>query len=481
MSRSLLRQLEQIKQSSTYNDNMSNKYVGSVVEDVTVLSGSLEADLNYIRTHLRDIKLGFDGSDNWYDDLGKYFDPTDTDAVDVENKDMNLSNVKSNTLDSQSIIIPVVSDNSGAGYDAVSGTGGILVELTTRYATHDNLTGLPIYGSVSGTYWDEGGSLNVCAIDLLSVANNASVVDGSGNIIYGLFHDGLDYSGSGDGTDVYVRFYAAGSPVNFPGGYGTSTTVTSGGYVPPSGDDVNFDFGGAYVTPSGNQVNFDFNEYSTTGGIKIIYPHRRVMTNVAEYEWFRTDFITKVEGDPILAEDISNLWSFTGAADGDSDASGWTNTGSNWPLAGNPNNEWDAVDAVNDAFGDSTYTIDNHVVDGESLASSIDKLDQYIKDAADDASAGVGDKYVEDVSVTITANTFHQLPMSLTYTPDATSTQEGSNMDVFVNGQLVLADTGAGGSGADRDYAEESGATASGITFRFRVEAPATITYIIKE
>jgi len=72
----------------------------------------------------------------------------------------------------------------------------------------------------------------------------------------------------------------------------------------------------------------------------------------------------------------------------------------------------------------------------------------------------------------------------LAYTPDDDSADpgvpytHGSNMDVFVNGQLLMADTGAFGTNADRDYGET---TTTGITFRFRVEAPATVIYIIRE
>ena len=92
--------------------------------------------------------------------------------------------------------------------------------------------------------------------------------------------------------------------------------------------------------------------------------------------------------------------------------------------------------------------------------------------------AGVGEKYVESVSSTITKNTEHILPNSITYTPDATSGQEGSNMDVYVDGQLLAADTGAAGVNADRDYGETS---VSGITFRFDVQEGRNITYVVRE
>ena len=51
-------------------------------------------------------------------------------------------------------------------------------------------------------------------------------------------------------------------------------------------------------------------------------------------------------------------------------------------------------------------------------------------------------------------------------------------MDVFVDGQLLAADTGAAGVNADRDYGET---TASGVTFRFDVQVGRNITYMIRQ
>ncbi len=71
----------------------------------------------------------------------------------------------------------------------------------------------------------------------------------------------------------------------------------------------------------------------------------------------------------------------------------------------------------------------------------------------------------------------------LTYTPNSTAGQEGSNVDVYVDGQLLAADTGNGGANADRDYAEEAGptTTASGFMFRFTIQAGRNITYMVRQ
>jgi hypothetical protein len=93
-------------------------------------------------------------------------------------------------------------------------------------------------------------------------------------------------------------------------------------------------------------------------------------------------------------------------------------------------------------------------------------------------AAGVGEKYTESVSVAIAKNTEHTLPNGITYTPDDTAGQEGSNMDVYIDGQLLSADTGTNGVNADRDYGET---TTSGITFRFDIQEGRNLIYIVRE
>jgi hypothetical protein len=101
-----------------------------------------------------------------------------------------------------------------------------------------------------------------------------------------------------------------------------------------------------------------------------------------------------------------------------------------------------------------------------------------LKDVEDSITAGVAEKYVEEVSGDISAGVEHLLPTGLTYTPVTTSGEEGANMDVYVGGQLLAASTGALGVNADRDYAETS---TSGITFHFDVQDGRNITYMIRQ
>lgn len=93
-------------------------------------------------------------------------------------------------------------------------------------------------------------------------------------------------------------------------------------------------------------------------------------------------------------------------------------------------------------------------------------------------SASSADKVVETTVSLISKNTEHALPVSKTYTPVSTSGEEGKNMDVYVGGQLLMADTGAAGVNANRDYGETS---TSGITFRFDVQTDRNITYVIRQ
>jgi len=427
MSRSLLDQLTQIRGSSTYSDSVVNATISDVAEPT--VSGTLEEDLNIFRTLMKGLK----GTTNWFGDLGQYFDPTDTDAGNATNKDLNLSNISSNTVDSKTVIVAVSADNSGAYY-TVSGTDtGVLLSTTAVYATPIDRRGLPIFASVvnTGSYWDEGGSDNVCRIDVLNTINDAQFTDGT-DLIYAKFHDGADFAGTGTGTDAYIRFYKNGSPCDLSG-----TGVTS---------------------------------------VKFIYPLRRVMSEMQEYEWLRTDFVDSWEGDVELIEDIVNLWSYTGSGDNVDDASGWTNTAAYYALQSDPNNLWAAIDLLNDEIGDRDYLEENYISSGEDIADSLDKLDQNLKDVADSIVCSP-QKYIEQISGIIPKNVLHPLPYSISYIPFSTVGQEGNNMDVYVDGQLLAADTGVAGVNADRDYGET---TTSGITFRFNVRSDSNVTYIVR-
>ncbi len=493
MARSLIRQYEQIRNSNVYDDLMAGVNTAGIAEPT--VSGTLEDDLNAIRTLMKDVK----GSSDWFSSLGNYFDPTNTTSGNAENKALNLINLKNNTLDSKTIIVGVTADNSGANF-TVSGTstGVLLTPIQSDYADPVNRVGLPIFASTAnnGTYYDEGGSDRVCKIDVINAATGNSFENASGDLVYAKFHDGADFGGSGENTDVYIRFYANGSPYAFTGDDPTS--------------------------------------------VFFVYPYRRRLSDMAEYEWQRTEFVDSWEGDVELIDDISNLVSFVGAADGDSSPQPWTNTTANYIFNSDPTNLQSATDMLNTEIGDRTYTTEtylstdetittslialnngiesndtdisnnsssistnagdiddleaavgsntgtagldyssnNYVTDSTSLETAVGKLDTELYRVEGLVTASSGLKYVESTVSLISKNVEHAIPSGLTYTPNATAGYEGANMDVYIDGQLLAADTGVAGVNADRDYGET---TTSGITFRFNIHSGRNITYVIRQ
>jgi hypothetical protein len=437
MARSLLRQLEQIRRAATYDDAVADVNLSSVAEPT--VSGSLEEDTNVIRTLMKQIK----GTTDWYSSLPTYTDPKATGTP----KDASLTNLSGKTLDAQTIIIAVTDDNSGSGY-TVSGTstGVLLTPVTTNYADSIDKTGLPIFNSVanSGSYLDEGGNDNICRIDVVNSTDDSEFVTNDGHIVYAKFHDGADFSGSGENTDVYARFYANDATIDFSSVSGTITNVY------------------------------------------FVYPRRKVLSDMQEHEWLRTDFVSSWEGDVELVEDIQNLWSYTGSSNGVSSTAGsWSNATGNYVFSSDPADIFTAADLLNTGIGNRTFSEDNYISDGSTITAALDALDTNLKDIADSVEAGVGDKYVESVASEISKNVAHTIPAGITggYTPDSTAGREGKNMDVFVDGQLLAASTGDAGANADRDYKEEthgvSGATT--ITFLFDIQAGRNITYIVRQ
>lgn len=441
LGRSLLRQLEQIRWTATIDDSVANYDTQEVAEpSQSTISGTAEDVLEHDMNVLRSVVKGLKGTTNWYESLGTYYDPTTTDSGSSWTKDMSLDAVRNNTLDSKTILKAVTEDNSGSGFTVTSGTAGFLWDTTLPYARWSNRRGLPIFTSTSGIYSDVGGSNDVCRIDLIDGSTGAEFQDASGNTIYAKFQDGADNGGDGyTGTassDVYVKFYT------------------------------------------------DSGEYTWTGDdpstISMVYPFREVLSNMEEYEWQRTDFVSSWEGDAELVEDVSNLWSFTGAGD-DITGPSFDQTGNYYPLTSSIDNLKDAVDKLNEEFGDFTYTEQNYVTDNESFTSSLDALDIATSNLYDTITSSSETKYVEELSADLSAGTLHELPSGATYTPDATVGQEGKNMRVFVNGQLLAASTGAGGVNEDRDYAEGAGTTASGITFHFDLYSGTNVIYMIQQ
>jgi len=427
--RSLLTQYEQIYRTYNYIDTISGVNDSAVAEPTTpTVSGSsdsvMEHDLNVLRTLMKQLK----GTDDWFSSPPAVFDPTDTDSEDVKNNEATLSSIAGNTLDAQTIITSINDSNSGNGFSITPGDEGFLFLTTLDYALPTDRRGLPIFHTTnSGIYQDEGEQDRVVGIDLINMETGAEFRDASGDIIFAKFHDGADYSGTGDGTDAYVKFYTEA---------------------------------GTYTTTSGDPDS-----------IMIVYPYRKVMSEVKEYEWIRTDFVSSWEGDEIIVGQVSDLWSYTGASDNETSPN-WTSI-SGSPMITNESSLKEALDQLNDEFGDTTYS-GTYISDGQSITASLDALDTNLYTISQTVADGVADKHVAVVASGIAAGTAYQLPVGLSYTPSTM----GVNMDVFLDGIMLAASSGEGGANEDKDYAEIS---PTHVAFHFDVYQYSNITFAVRQ
>lgn len=430
--RSLLTQYEQIRRSATYLDTVSGVNTQAVAEPTTpTVSGLsddvLEHDLNVLRTLIKQIK----GTSDWFSEIPTYTDPKATDT----DKDANLTELSGNTLDASTIILAVAEDNSGAGYSLTPGDEGFLFTTTLDYATPINTIGLPIFKSTtnSGTYNDEGGLDRVVGIDVIDVDTGGEFKDTNGNIVYAKFHDGADYGGTGDGTDVYVKFYTEE---------------------------------GEYTTTSGDPSD-----------VMIVYPYRKTLADMSEHEWKRTDFISSWEGDEVIVSDIVDLYSYTGAADNVANPT-WTTISGAPILDDSVNSLKDALDFINDELGDRTFTEQNYITSGDTITDILDDLDANMNLVSQTVAGGVEDKYVVTVDQDYAAGSSYTLPVGVTYTPSSDGSQQGKNMDVYLDGQLLSASTGNNGVNEDKDYAETSPTT---IKFHFDVYQYSNLLFKVRQ
>lgn len=419
--RSLLTQYEQIRRSAVYSDTVSGTNTQAVAEPTTPtvsgLSDSvLEHDMNVIRTLVKQIK----GTDDWFSEVPTYQDPLDT----TTDKDASLYNINGNTLDAKTAIIAVTENNSGAGYSLTPGDEGFLFNTALSYATLADRTGLPIFQSTtnSGSYYDEGGSDEVVGIDVIDVDTGASFKDTSGDIVFAKFHDGADApTGSGVGTDVYVKFYTAA---------------------------------GEYTTTSGDPST-----------VLIVYPYRKTLADMAEHEWHRTDFISSWEGDEVITTQISDIQSYTGAANNESNPA-WSYTTNYYPIVSGTESLLAGLNLLNTEIGSITFSESNYITSGSSIADAIDDLDTSMYALSQTVAGGVEKKYIVTVDADYVAGESYTLPVGVSYTPSSAVSQQGKNMDVYLDGQLMAASTGALGVNEDKDYAETSSTT---IAFHFPI------------
>ena len=225
----------------------------------------------------------------------------------------------------------------------------------------------------------------------------------------------------------------------------------------------------------------DTGEYTTTSGdptsVMFVYPYRKVLSEMAEHEWLRTDFISSWEGDAAIVNNISDLWGYTGAMDSVTDPD-WAVISGSPMVSASATSLKEALDYINDGFGDRVFTEENYITSGQSISDSLNALDVAINTLAANTEAGVGDKYIVTVASDVDAGVAYQLPVGVTYTPDSTSGQQGSNMDIYLDGQLLFASTGVAGVNEDKDYAETS---PTHVTFHYKIHKYSNLTFVVRQ
>lgn len=163
---------------------------------------------------------------------------------------------------------------------------------------------------------------------------------------------------------------------------------------------------------------------------------------------FRFPLVSGLVGDADLRQDIIDLQSTGGWADGTTDLSGYlTNTGANYAFFTLPGGAGDtvvaALNALNLQIGSRTYSPLGVLTNGQSITASLQALNNAI------SSASVT-RYITRLSVAAPANVAITLPGGATYTLDGTN--NGLNLWVWWRG--ILRDPGTVVNGDD--YAETS-------------------------
>lgn len=160
---------------------------------------------------------------------------------------------------------------------------------------------------------------------------------------------------------------------------------------------------------------------------------------------FRFPMVSGLVGDADLRQDIIDLQSTGGWADGTTNLSTYlTNTTANFVFftlgGGAADTVVSALNALNQQIGDRTYT-GPYLTSGQTIAASLQALSSAI-------AAGTVVRYIERLASAVNANTSHLLPGGATYTIDGTF--NGRHLSVYWRG--VLRDPGSVANGDD--YAE---------------------------
>jgi len=400
---------------------------------------NLQDDLNVTITQLREI---IDPSSDWFQNMPRAFDPTNTDGSNTKNEKMSLKVLADNWYGTHTKIIDIATTAQSAS----PADDGILFLTSLGYADATDRRGLVIQASTGNAYYDEVALASIIIgkhkVTIIDALTKAEFEDANGNVIYGVLQDGADHSGTGEGTDVYVKFAVdiAGTP--------TAYTWTS----------------------------------NDPSSILMYLPYRKRKSELLEYDE-RRYLVAGIVGDAELSEDIAEIRGGLGLGDGEAAGDwSWTNTTAYYPLQNDPATIEDAINALNDEIGDRQYSSNNYIVDGETITESLDKLDQAL------ASSGIKAKIIERVATTIPRGTAHTIPFTAgsgvnVYNPTSISTYKLDNtyftglyLEIYVGGKRLVCDSSA--AAQDGEYEETS---TSSFTPRFTIPAGQIIEYVIKD
>jgi hypothetical protein len=333
----------------------------------------------------------------------------------------NLSNLVS--LDSKLL------NNNRIFYSASVAATDTKITLSSagnlKHASSTDLSGVPCFDVAPYV-----GDFTSCYAFLTDTAQNDQMVVQTGihkgELIFGVTNNGASTSPN----SVEVVFYSVpigGNPV-------TGSTLYTWETGQPTTINVTYGFGERADTLSVNALR-------TTQGLNVVS-----------------------DGD--LRQDITDIHSVIGMADGDTDLSTeLTNTGANFVFFNLPDatpSVVEALNTLNSQIGDRTYT-GPYLTSGQTIAASLQALSNAI------SSSSIV-RTIERLAADVNANTSHLLPGGITYTLDGTN--NGRNMFVFTRG--LLRDPGSVANGDD--YAETN---TTHITFFAKQKSGDHINYMV--
>jgi len=240
------------------------------------------------------------------------------------------------------------------------------------------------------------------------------------------------------------------------------------------------------INPSGLEINFfvDVNGVLSpiivNGDIEVIIPDRQKLSDISETALFSNagfagavgslELGSRIYNDISLTDGTGNIFGFTENED-------ITKTINKLSLISgnnkNINDNFANISGISGIGFNTTFKTDNttsYLADNDSLYEAIRKLDIQAKINNTTALNASADKVIKIISQSVSEGTPIIIPNSKIY-----DNLNKDSLDVFVNGQLLVSDVIAGGTGQG-DYSESSN---SEVTFHMPIEIGDVITFKI--